>query len=785
MFTLFVGIGDKMRARLRSSHETKNALDDSLGVDRLRHFLDRIDKVPSFFDRFRGLDLKTRQRILKFVLMAFATALGFWGFQISPSEQAELPYDPWSMPIIWKNAFRTMQLLTTQFPSDLPTELPLQLQIARFAMPIFAAWITASALIQHANRPLLVFIASRSNRHIVLVGISPVSVGLARSYRALRRPVVAIVPPSQAADCFTMELAGARILVGDPTDPVVLRKAGLHRASAMVSIEDAGTTAVTLASAVIVANMRRAHQYGPLTLLISVKSEELRLLVAGEIASIAQKSRVELRFHVRERAVARSLLGQYPADWGLPPGAFDYHAVILGFGAMGAALLLQLARVAIPQPGKRVILTVVDRGASKLKEQLLIEYPRLPECCEIRFVDADLRATELRSSEASNCLFAPVPATSVYVCCGDDHANISMTIGLRRLYADLRSTPAPIFVYQRQHSVLVDALRTLQGPPVHNKRIIAFGSVEQEADPDYLVEEEHDHLAQLIHQQYLSASPTGPAAVAWPELPETYRSANRSQADFILPKLRQLGMHATTNPTDIVPPATAEVVERLAEQEHDRWCRDRLLSGWVYAPARNDAMRQHPSLLPYKKLDQAEKKKDRDTIINLPEMLRSLGFGLRRDYRIGLWIEGLNDANSATLAREVSLVVSSLVEAADHSCLQLVLPLRSSLEIDIARTLARTKNVGIDLALLENSNFNGSDGAILSNSRALSLICVADRAFSIGAEATSDDDIISAFGRVCDELIIVCSDSTIAQTLTRSVKTSPAPGIHTYIHGEA
>lgn len=722
----------------------------ALGIGRLaalgRQGLGQVRAVQAA----RRLQPATRRSAIKATLMAIACVLGFWGFQ-SLAPAAKPPLDPWAPAVIWQNLFRTLQLLTTQFPPNLPTDLPLQLQIARFAMPIFAVWIAASALLRRFNRPLLAWFAALSREHVVLLGASELAQALARAYRALGRPVVAIVPPVAGNVVSPMEVAGARLVFGAPTDAAVLRRAGAQRAAALIAVDDLGTGAVALASAVAAANDGREPER-PLTFFLRLANRELRGLMASEIAAALRESRVDLRLYVRERTVARGLLGRYPADWGLPPGAHDLHAVIVGLDDMGAEILLQLARVAVPAAGRRTVLTVIDRRADGLREQMLAENPGLAECAELRFVEAEAQAGALRADEARGWLLEPVPATAIYVCSGDDQANLSMAIALRRACGRLGVAAPPLFVHQRDGNLLVDALPRMHAGAFDALRVVAFGGLEQEADPYYLVDEEIDGLARQMHEAYLRNARGGAASVPWAELPDTYRTANRSQADHAPLKLRALGLHATTDAADKVEPPDADRLEQLARQEHERWCRDRWLGGWSFGATRDDANLRHPDLVPYDRLSEPVRDLDRQTIRNLPALLGELGIGLRRDLRIGVWFETPTlDADSSAAAMASVLGKRMAGRPAPH--LQLVLPLRSPAEVALATTLARGGSVGVDVALLRRAAGGTDLGAGLDRDRARELIAAADRAFTLD-RTTGEGAAWAALRAVCHVVLV-------------------------------
>jgi hypothetical protein len=70
-------------------------------------------------------------------------------------------------------------------------------------------------------------------------------------------------------------------------------------------------------------------------------------------------------------------------------------------------------------------------------------------------------------------------------------------------------------------------------------------------------------------------------------------------------------------------------LERLAEAEHDGWMQQRLKNGWRHGPVRNDALKIHPALIPYGKLSDVDKGKDRNSVRYFPDMVRLAGYGIR------------------------------------------------------------------------------------------------------------------------------------------------------------
>ena len=62
-----------------------------------------------------------------------------------------------------------------------------------------------------------------------------------------------------------------------------------------------------------------------------------------------------------------------------------------------------------------------------------------------------------------------------------------------------------------------------------------------------------------------------------------------------------------------LPTALDELRETIAAHVHDVWAAGRIAQGWTYGPARDDDKMEHPNLVPYEQLPQADKVFDRAT----------------------------------------------------------------------------------------------------------------------------------------------------------------------------
>src|SRR4051812_48275708 len=86
---------------------------------------------------------------------------------------------------------------------------------------------------------------------------------------------------------------------------------------------------------------------------------------------------------------------------------------------------------------------------------------------------------------------------------------------------------------------------------------------------------------------------------------------------------RPLDTKAVALPREII-----ELTEQLARNTHENWSRQRLAEGWRYGPVRDDARKEHPSLVPYEELSESEKQYDRTTALETLKAIMSLGYRL-------------------------------------------------------------------------------------------------------------------------------------------------------------
>jgi len=74
----------------------------------------------------------------------------------------------------------------------------------------------------------------------------------------------------------------------------------------------------------------------------------------------------------------------------------------------------------------------------------------------------------------------------------------------------------------------------------------------------------------------------------------------------------------------------SELVEQLAESNHDHWAQQRLDQGWTYGAERDDTRKTHPGLVPYDQLSESEKQYDRTSVVETLKAIIAAGYEIRR-----------------------------------------------------------------------------------------------------------------------------------------------------------
>lgn len=475
-----------------------------------------------------------------------------------------------------------------------PSELPLALDAARFLAPAAAAAASIRAVLGlFGQRAARAWVRYFVRDHVVVCGLGALGSRLATAFSDAGHRVVGV------------DIAAGRGVLtvsGDATDPGLLRKAGVAGAKYLViaSEDDAWNADVALAARDVVAHRRRG-----LPCFVHVDEPGLSGLLAEAALGAGGTGQLRLEFFNVWESVPPTVLDEFP------PGD---HLLVAGAGPLGQALVMHAARRQAGA-GRRLQATLVGPGADAAGRDLTERYPRLAEVCDLHTFDMAV----------DSAAFTPPAATSAYVT-GD----LRDALGLARALPTVRTV---VLTSERSGlATLVSAIAP------ESSSIVLFDVLERSCRPEIVLNGTIEVLARAIHAAYVrdrssGAGPTdAPALRDWDELPESTKEANRAQAADVGTMLAAVGcrIQAWTDWTGDGLTFTPAEMERMAELEHERWCRERKAEGWTAGPTRDDRRKVTPYLVDWDQLSEDVKDYNRNAVRALPEVLTFAGYEIVR-----------------------------------------------------------------------------------------------------------------------------------------------------------
>ncbi len=521
-------------------------------------------------------------------------------------------------PSLWDLAYRTAQLFTLESGAVPPGEVvPPSLQVARFLAPVVMAGAVVRAVVVLFKEQVQLLRLRSMRDHVVVVGLGRKGTALARSLREHGHRVAAVEADAQNDFVPACRSAGVPVLIGDGTDPDVLRRGGLDRAAFLVAM--CGRSSVN-AQVATVAHGQDRRPTRALTCMVHVLEPELARLLQTRFPSIEGNAGFRLEFLDLYERAARVLLQRHPPF--RPDDAAPYLLVV-GLGRLGSRVVVEAARswrLAGHDGEDRLHVRVLDPRAQELVDALLAAHPEVAAAC-------DLRPSQIA---------ADPPPSIVYVCLGDEAQALQTAL---RLHRSLKDSATPVVV---RAETLEGVPALLSAPGTEFAGLRGFAMLDETCDADLLLGGFTESLAQMLHTRYLAtreaeewsfgprdpARRTHPAIVPWSELRAEFKDSNRDQAAHLWAKLAAADCTlADLDDWDAVTFEFADAeVENLARMEHERWERHqrRTAPRWVWRRA------EHPDLVPWEALSEEERDVDRAFVRSLPPLLAQLGYQVVR-----------------------------------------------------------------------------------------------------------------------------------------------------------
>ncbi len=637
-------------------------------------------------------------------LLALATfGLGLGGFWVQYEAvlavQGETPSTEgdWTIPV-----YKTFQLfLLSSGTEDDPTH-PSNgyLTLARIFAIAFLVTISLAA-IGHAVSRFWSFLRQMTQTgHVVICGLGQIGLQILDDVRR-QTPKRQVVVIENNPDCPWLEHArqrGVAVVIGDATRADKLREARAEQATEVFIVT--GADGVNLEVAAELGTLLKSPAKGERAPTSAKRTDQLKLYV--HIADVNFSSTLQPNSHVLHdndsmrvqvfnvpSAAATRLITEQVVQHAPQSDHEVAHYVIVGFGAMGQILAVQLAQLAHFGNLKRCRITIADKDVRTTARGFLARFPRftswtesevgvsafsrqadswtfntppLPEgihvsqaeavqyACNSEFVDlphgtgGELFARHLAQRfAATDVTVKPI----VFICGQQDRENFETAVRLRRLLENESATAkagqaVPIFVWLPRQPALAGCLREETG-------FIPFGECRTSASYHEITQPLRETLGQAVHAEHEQHElAPNPHPDPWESTRDDNRESSRSAADHALIKLAAIGKtlqdarSESKNAAPLVTPDSPEET-RLAQMEHNRWLAERLMTDWRYAVTGDDEgviaakneQRLNQTIIPWENLSPEERDKDvRQVRTVLGACQLGLGFPVPRSFDV-------------------------------------------------------------------------------------------------------------------------------------------------------
>jgi hypothetical protein len=572
--------------------------------------------------------LITRHRVsIQVVTGTIVLVLGFLGWMIQRP--------PANFSGVLDNIFRTLQLITLQFPSDIRESPSLLLQIARLAVPLVAILASFQILIGLITRPARLALLPRTSGHVVVCGSPHMTDAAFRALASHGHAVViaALDIPEPQRD--RLEGLGLIVVDTDPLQPATMRSLHVTGATALFLAGNDDVANLNMAMLAIPGLDERLKELPSLIVAVKIESEEL----ASELDPVLNdlSFRYNVRYHRLSpaREALRLELGRFAPILVKGSAGAISHALIVGLVGDWTQLAAELVIAMQDHPANASVLTfVVDQeGADKVRRWQK-DKPELDLVVEVAVLLIEAGAS-LPAADNASAWREKYAAPQLALVLRDDAAAVATALALRRPGNALGLGTIPILVHQSKEDRLLAKLSDAQVGHRDLSNLVAIGGIVRPESIERVLDRRGDEAAIALHAHYLRAAKmlgggSLAALEAWDRLPEAVRQANRDAVEHAPILFASAGFRLVAGSTPQTATLTNAELETLAAVEHRRWLAGHILRGWRFGEKRDDMLMLHPDIRPYEALDEPAKEKDRNNVRVLLDVLRAQGWGIIR-----------------------------------------------------------------------------------------------------------------------------------------------------------
>lgn len=572
--------------------------------------------------------------------------LGAWGYIRALGDTAT----------IFDCLYYTVKLFKLDMQSQI-TDVPWQLEIARFVLPALTVYTVAIALINVFKEQAEILRIKMLRDHIVVCGLGKKGLQLVEDLVQEGEKVVVVELDGGNGWIATCNDLGVSVVVGDATSEPVLKKANLKHAKALVALcsQDSTNADIALLADTLM-NSGQGQSGEVKKIYVHIKNKRFCDILEQSRKQDSSGKGATLQFFNVSELGAKMLLTQFPPDRysKIEPPENETRILIFGFGNLGESVVVQAVKSGHYLDGRLKVI-VADEDARSKGEIFNDRYPRLKDIKDVsvEFMDVKIDDSGFFDSQRFWQQLKKRPDV-VYVCLDEDSRNITCAFHLKKI-PQLFDVITIVSIARDEGFAL--ALRSRVNELLERNKVHIYPSIQAACTKEIVLAERLDAIARSIHglslkerskraTEYQKELETGvenfkeymgtakrqqqitknESQAPWVQLKEVYRDSNRQQAEHIPIKLRAIGCEMVTEAELKALGKKVQVVkdirdpnDKLAKMEHNRWNAERFMGGWSYGKVKGDMV--SPYLVDYEELAPEIKQYDRDAVLRIPQVL--------------------------------------------------------------------------------------------------------------------------------------------------------------------
>jgi hypothetical protein len=473
-------------------------------------------------------------------------------------------------------------------------------------------------------------------RHIVIAGDSPPALSLAQDCRRRKDSVILIADELPEETSLGLRRKGVIVLEGNATQVETLRTARAHHAAHVIAFEPDDTANLQVEAAVrrLVGNAKRKP---PIGVHVATRSS-LLLKEAREMRSAQMRKGkaaappIDPKPFSLEEMAARALIqkeSQTLLSLAQELKQDRVHIVFFGFDAAAESVaervLMSLWSAHFEAPRLTVLAPdpVSAEAGFRARHREAFANPQA-WLADIAFMPFDWNVASIGGELLDAVEQARGKPTAIVVSTGADPGNIHLAIALKRACNHGLRWPVPIFMRETSQSEFSQQYAKGDDTPELDAYLQAFGAHQLNATRQRVIDGVLDQGAAIAHEHYnkglgkkdaMSMRELQSAMKDWSDVLETYRAANRSVADAAMTKVWDAGWRTAEKGEkgDTAPTVPAELLDKMARREHDRWMAERLMSGWrptAEGEKRNNDLMAHDKIVGWDGLNETDRNND-------------------------------------------------------------------------------------------------------------------------------------------------------------------------------